>query len=250
MDPESQVQPGFVRRLMYVASFPIRLSYGVLAVAIASAFLSIILLSGCSGESSIITARAAEPSESVLPSQGHIQDFALTDQYGNRVALSDFQGRTVLLSFFYSVCPDFCPSMNYDLKRINDTLTSTDREKVTLLSVSFDPIVDSPSTLKQYAASHGFDAANWYFLSGSGLEINRVLAASGVAAEETPAEEHLHGDGATHHHPRGFNHMAQALLIDQRGEVRKAYLGVSQDGEIFSVELLTGDIHNLLSERE
>ncbi len=237
MDPESQVQPGFMRRLMYVASFPIRLSYGVLAVAAASAFLSIILLSGCSGESSIITAQAAEPGESVLPSQGHIQDFELTDQYGNRVALSDFQGQVVLLSFFYSECPDFCPSMNHDLKRINEALTGHDREELVLLSVSFDPVADSPSTLRQYTERNRFDATNWHFLSGSALEIGRVLAASGIVAEETPPEEHAHSDGSTHHHPRGFNHMAQALLIDQRGEV-------------FSAELLTGDIRVLIGEGE
>lgn len=239
-----------MRKLMCAASIPVRRSCGVFAMVAASGFLLIILLSGCAGAGPVSAAQSVEQGDSALPYQGRIQDFELADQHGNRVALSDFRGQVVLLSFFYSECPDFCPSMNHDLKRINEALTGHDREELVLLSVSFDPVADSPSTLRQYTERNRFDATNWHFLSGSALEIGRVLAASGIVAEETPPEEHAHNDGSTHHHPRGFNHMAQALLIDQRGEVRKAYLGAAQGGEVFSVELLTGDIQALIGEGE
>ena len=35
-------------------------------------------------------------------------DFTLTDQNGNDVSLSDFEGKVVVLAFTYTACPDVC----------------------------------------------------------------------------------------------------------------------------------------------
>lgn len=182
-----------------------------------------------------------------LPSQGPAADFALTNQDEQRVRLSDFRGRVVLITFFYASCPDFCPLMNFNLKQVRDSLSEPSREQLVLLSITFDPEYDTPEILNRYAKVRGFDVPGWHFLTGTQFEIEMVTDEYGVVYQLVPVEEHVHPDGEIHHHSRAFNHLAQALLIDQEGVVRKAYLGVPQGEEIFSPQLIVKDVQALLA---
>ena len=50
-----------------------------------------------------------------MPAKGeNIPDFALTNQDGKSIHLSEYRGRTLLITFIYTRCqlPDFCPQMN------------------------------------------------------------------------------------------------------------------------------------------
>ncbi|MFQ5860214.1 MAG: SCO family protein [Dehalococcoidia bacterium] len=222
----------------------------VAGLGVALVFSLTLLLVGCGGPRESHTIADTAPEETTLPSQGPAPDFELTNQDGQRVRLSDFHGQVVLMDFFYASCPDFCPVMNGNFKQVYDAVDEEIRAKVVLLSISFDPLTDTPDTLKEYAQSHGFNVPNWHFLTGTLEEIERVTSAYQIAAQETEPEVHIHPDGTVHVHERDFGHLAQALLIDQEGEVRKAYLGVPQGGEIFSPQLIVRDIEFLLSSRE
>lgn len=188
-----------------------------------------------------------EPSQP-LPQQGPAPDFELVNQNGQRMRLSDFRGRAVLMTFFYANCPDFCPVLNGNFKQVHDTLGDDTRAEVVLLSISFDSLADTPERLKEYARERGFDLPNWYFLTGTAEEIERVTNAYGIPVQQAEPQVHIHPDGSKHLHERDFGHMAQALLIDQQGEVRKAYLGAPQgEEEIFSPQLIAGDIRALVT---
>ena len=50
-----------------------------------------------------------------MPAKGEsVPDFALTNQDGKTIHLSEYRGRTLLITFIYTRCqlPDFCPQMN------------------------------------------------------------------------------------------------------------------------------------------
>ncbi|MEK7281297.1 MAG: SCO family protein, partial [Chloroflexota bacterium] len=92
-----------------------------------------------------------------LANFGPASEFELTNQNGKRVKLSDFQGRVVVMTFFYTTCPvNFCPLLNANLMQARDSLDEPLREKVVLLSITFDPEVDTPAVLKKYAKERGF----------------------------------------------------------------------------------------------
>ena len=61
-------------------------------------------------------------------------DFTLKDVEGNEVSLSDFHGKTVVLVFWASWCPD-CRAEVPDLKKM---FADADPAKVAFVSVSFD----------------------------------------------------------------------------------------------------------------
>lgn len=72
-----------------------------------------------------------------------VPDFSLKDIDGNTVRLSDFRGKTVLLLFWASWCPD-CRA---EIPQIKAMHTLSNPDKVAFVSVSFDRDID---TWKQF----------------------------------------------------------------------------------------------------
>ncbi|MFQ5856841.1 MAG: SCO family protein [Anaerolineae bacterium] len=190
----------------------------------------------------------AEAAAETLPSLGKAQDFELTNQDGKRVQLSDFRGKVVLLNFIYTSCPDVCPLENFKFKAVRESLEEPLQDQLALISVSFDPL-DTPAVLKAYAKARGFDVLGWEFLTGSEEEIAGVTSAYGIfyrlveSGEQEGSHTHAHEDETQkHQHAREFVHMAQSVLIDQEGMVRKQYLSI-QD---LPTEDIVEDVKTLL----
>ncbi len=120
--------------------------------------LGIILAAGVLLWTTKGTDKAVTVPPTPLPSLGPAPGFELTNQDGQRVSLSDFKGRVVLMTFFYSTCPiNFCPLLNANLRQARDLLDKPSREKVVLLSITFDPEIDTPEVLRKYAKERGFN---------------------------------------------------------------------------------------------
>lgn len=110
-------------------------------------------------------------------------DFALTDQRGDTVRLSDFRGKAVVLTFIYTSCPDVCPLIAENLRVANDRLPAKTRQHVALLAVTVDPARDTRSALLAFSQTHGLaDAPNWYALRGDQASLEQVWRAYGIDA--------------------------------------------------------------------
>jgi protein SCO1 len=83
-------------------------------------------------------------------------DFTLTDQNGKPFRLSDQRGKTVLIYFGYTNCPDVCPITMTDYKRIKTGLGSQ-ADKVQFVFITVDPERDTNERLKAYLAN--FDSS-------------------------------------------------------------------------------------------
>ncbi|MDR3520517.1 MAG: SCO family protein [Acidocella sp.] len=70
------------------------------------------------------------------------------------VTAADFLGKTTLLYFGYTNCPDVCPFTLGNLDKILKQLGPLAND-VTVLFVTVDPDRDTPATLAQYAALFG-----------------------------------------------------------------------------------------------
>jgi len=107
-------------------------------------------------------------------------DFALTDQTGRTVRLSQFRGEPVAITFAYTRCPDAtaCPMTMAKFAKLNAALT---KERLgTLLAVTVDPETDTPAVLADYANRIGADPARWKFLTGDPRALARVAENFGV----------------------------------------------------------------------
>ena len=81
-------------------------------------------------------------------------EFHLTNQDGQTVDASSYRGKTVLLYFGYTHCPDVCPTTLGTLALALNRL-GPDADKVRVLFVTVDPARDTVAALKQYVNAFG-----------------------------------------------------------------------------------------------
>jgi protein SCO1/2 len=139
------------------------------------------------------------------------------DQDGRRRSFSSFKGSTVLITFIYTRCPmpTFCPLMDQHFvaiqKRLNDDTAMKGR--VHLVSVSFDPLVDTPPVLKAHAKTLGADLKRWTFLTGDRDDIDQFASRFGVSVARAPNDQ------------RDITHNLRTAIVDADGKLVKVYIG-------------------------
>jgi protein SCO1/2 len=94
-----------------------------------------------------------------VPAKGDdVPDFKLLNQSNHTIDLKQFHGKVVVMTFIYTRCPlpDFCPRMSQNFAAINKTLQSDPSlyKGTHLISVSFDPIYDTPKVLRSYGSAY------------------------------------------------------------------------------------------------
>jgi cytochrome oxidase Cu insertion factor (SCO1/SenC/PrrC family) len=118
----------------------------------------------------------------------------LIDQDGHPLQLqSAFTGRTTLLSFVFTRCPDrtLCPAISGKFAYLQAHL---DPHKFALVEITLDPPYDSPEVLRQYGSMYGANPAVWTLLTGTGSTIARLLDQFEVPSLRLSPDNYLHGD--------------------------------------------------------
>jgi protein SCO1 len=168
------------------------------------------------------------PLEGAAPDAGAASGFELikvgapvpnqtfVDQDGKSVALDSFRGDAVIVTFIYTNCPmpTMCPLMDRNFAQIQAKLKEQNNMlKVHLLSVSFDPEVDTPPVLKKYAQSLGADPRLWSFVTGDRDEIDKWASGFGVSISRAMND------------PRDITHNLRTALLDRQGNLVQVYTG-------------------------
>jgi protein SCO1 len=111
---------------------------------------------------------------------GHLPDldFKLTGDDGRAVTGDSFKGRTSLVYFGYTHCPDVCPETMGRLMQVLDKL-GPDAQKVRILFITVDPARDTPKALRDYVGA--FDAQHAEGLTGTDWQIESLAKRYRVA---------------------------------------------------------------------
>jgi cytochrome oxidase Cu insertion factor (SCO1/SenC/PrrC family) len=131
------------------------------------------------------TASASESTERVVAESGkslNIPDVEVLDQDGNvRHFYSDLiKGKTVAVNFIFTNCTTICPPLGATFARVQRELGDKVGKDVYFISVSVDPLTDTPERLKAWGAK--FKAGpGWTFVTGNKEEIDRLLRALGAS---------------------------------------------------------------------
>jgi len=160
-----------------------------------------------------------------------VADFTLTDQTGARVALSQFAGKVVALTFIYTNCPlpNYCFRLSNNFGRLKQRFGARMGRDLILLSITFDPVHDQPKVLAKYAATWNADPQSWHFLTGALPEVKAVCARFGLNFWQ---DEGL------------LTHNLHTVVIDRRGN-----LSANFEGNEFTAEQL-GDFVAVVLDRQ
>lgn len=118
----------------------------------------------------------------------------LVDQNGRVVRLDRaFAGKTLLLSFVFTRCPDrtLCPAISGKFAYLQQRL---DPRRFALAEITLDPPYDSPAILRRYGDQFGARPQSWTLLTGTGSTIVRVLDAFSISSMRVSADNFLHDD--------------------------------------------------------
>ncbi len=169
-------------------------------------------------------------------------DFALRDQFGKQVRLSDLRGRVVVLTFLYTSCPDVCPLVTAKLRTVAELLASQ-ASGVVFLAVTVDPERDTVERLYTYSQQQGM-LDRWRFLRGDVQELQPVWDyywVGNVRKERVgqAADAPQQAGAAPPPAPHTVQHTAPVHLIDQQGQVRVAYGSTLRPAELaHDIEIL------------
>jgi protein SCO1/2 len=153
----------------------------------------------------LLTRVAGAPPRQVLGIGDVVPDFRLTDQMGRPMTLLALRGKVVAINFIYTSCPlpNFCLRIANNFGVLQKRFKARLGSDLVLLTVTFDPVHDTPEVLAKYATRWNPDPA-WHFLTGPIPDVQRVCHLFGV--------EYFPDEGL-------MNHSLHTAIIDRRGKV-------------------------------
>jgi len=114
-----------------------------------------------------------------------IPDVSVLDQDGNeRHFYTDLiKDKTVAINFIFTNCTTICPPLAATFARVQKDLGDRVGKDVHFISISVDPLTDTPERLKAWGAK--FKAgAGWTFVTGEKQEMDKLLNALGAAVSQ------------------------------------------------------------------
>ncbi len=151
-----------------------------------------------------------------------VPNFALINQDGRRISMKDFRGRALALTFIYTRCPlpDYCILMSRNFSDLANQLQNSPelKDKIHLLSISFDPKTDTPQKLKEYGIGYlgkgaKPDFTTWQLATGTDAEVKKVADFFGLRYETDDADKEQ------------IKHSLRTIVIAPDGTVRKIFAG-------------------------
>jgi protein SCO1 len=139
-------------------------------------------------------------------------DFDLVTQEGRALRRSDLNGKVLLVSFVFTSCNGTCPATTHRMSQVQDELKKRGllREgRVRLLSISLDPVRDTPDVLRSYMKLYDADATTWTFLTGPQDAVKAALSSWGMWARPAANGQ--------------LDHPSRVFLVGPRGFVREIY---------------------------
>lgn len=161
-----------------------------------------------------------------------VPDFTLIGQDGHPVTLSRFRGKVVALDFIYTRCalPNFCARSSGNFSSLQKRFHSRLTKDLVLLTVTFDPVHDSPEILEKYAQIWHAEPSAWHFLTGPDADVKRVCDFFG--------EDYFPDEGL-------MDHSLHAAVIDRAGR-----LVANLEGNEFSAKQLGDFVQTVLGETQ
>src|SRR5690606_18738334 len=165
----------------------------------------------------------------VLPERRPLPEFALVDHNGEPFTRERFLGRTSLVFFGFTHCPDICPATRGKLASARRQLDAAGAPLPQIVMVSVDPERDTPEKLAAYVSHFGADIVG---VTGQEEELLALTEPLGIWFENQPL-----GESYT------VSHSTAVLVVNRRGELQALF------GTPHRVESFVHDVPLLMASR-
>ena len=141
-----------------------------------------------------------------------VGDYSFLDTHGNKIKLSDYRGKPLVISFVYSSCSDVCPVIIKTLENADEVARDAlGEDAYAMITVGFDVASDTPTRMQSFARKYRIPLSDhWRFVSG---ELGAILGLS----DDTGF--------IFFRSPKGFDHLTQTTILDKDGRVHRQIYG-------------------------
>lgn len=166
--------------------------------------------------------KPAEVNPNVASVGKEVPNFVLTDQDGKKLAFADLKGKAYAVTFIYARCPlpDYCIRMSTNFSDVarKAMADAAERDKIRLISISFDPENDTPEKLRSYGIGYlGNDVKPdftvWKLVVGKDAEVRKVADFFGLRYEVDETDK------------TQINHSLRTAVISPEGKITKIFTG-------------------------
>jgi protein SCO1/2 len=128
------------------------------------AFISLVLVS-----IGFLVFQLLWPTSINLPKIGAVEEWPLTEVNGNETSI---RNKPKIIAFFYTNCPDICPTTMMDLKDVQQLLRDKgiSEDQYVIVAVTLDPLHDTKEKINQYKDVFSISSTNFLFLRGTEKE--------------------------------------------------------------------------------
>jgi protein SCO1 len=208
----------------------LNISLWIVAALAACSFLALRQLAA---SRSSAAARAAQPeieiqNDDSLQPIGDAPRFSLTDQDNHDFSNADLAGHIWICDFIFTTCAGECPMMSKHMQDLQGQLPLD----VKLVSISVDPVHDTPAAFRTYAATYNAQPGRWTFLTGQMDKISATMKAFKLYFAPASADQPI-------------VHDPHFMLMDGQGRVRGAYDSTSPG----RLDALVRDVQSLEKSR-
>lgn len=139
--------------------------------------------------------------------------FSFTNQHGESITNSTYEGKIYVADFFFTTCPGICPKLTKNMFSLQETYKNDN--DIMLLSHSVMPWVDTVEKLKTYSLENHVNSKKWNLVTGDKDALYNI-ARTGYFADE---------DFTKTKDADEFIHTENFILVDKQGYIRGVYNG-------------------------
>ena len=131
----------------------------------------------------------ADAASAEAKARDYFSNVELIDQNGQSLKFYDevLKDNIVVINFIFTNCQSACPLMTRNLMMIRDMLREDERRAIQFVTISIDPLRDTPAAMKEFAQKHDADRDGWLFLTGLPDDVNYVTKRLGSYTDDPEA---------------------------------------------------------------
>lgn len=142
-----------------------------------------------------------------LKNFGEVKPFKLMERSGKSVSLDSLRGKVWVANFIFTSCTTQCPLIMMEAQKVSKALLFKDNFR--MVSITIDPMTDTPQRLAKYAIEWKADPFKWLFLTGSYAGVKDVMKESLKVPAEVEGVELMHS--------------SKLVLVDHLARIRGYY---------------------------
>jgi len=135
------------------------------------------------------SATAATSEQEEERARSYFTNLELINQDGETVRFFDdvLKDKVVVINFIFTNCEGACPLITQKLTLVRDRMEGQIGDPLHFVSLSLDPVRDTPAALKEFAKTHHADHDGWVFLTGKAENLEYIIKRLGQFSDDVEA---------------------------------------------------------------